>query len=144
MKLLTAFLCIVHVLFCSGSFAEGSEWVYYFTSPVSGDFFYDKSSIDYHSKDTFQITEKHTLNQNAIENGEMYLGEEYRKVDHCLILTELNCNMRSYRTLKHSGYSRDGEMVHDITIGAHTGWHSIPDKTALDVLHRQLCTSTDP
>ena len=141
LKLLIAFLCILDVLFCFGSFVEGSEWVYYFTSPGSGDFYYDKSSIDYHSKDTMKITEKHILNKHAIAKGEEYLGKKYRKVDHRIILTEVNCNLRSYRTLKHSGYSREGEMVHDINIGEHTGWYSIPKETALDALYKQICTS---
>lgn len=143
MKLLTALLCIMHLLFCIGSFAEGSEWVYYFTSPGSGDFYYDKSSIHYCSGDTLQITEKHILDKIAIQRGEAYLGEQYRNVDHRLILTEVNCNLRSYRTLKHSGYSPDGKMVHDITIGEPIEWNPIPGETALDALYKQVCESND-
>ena len=140
-KVLIAFLCILGILFCFGSLVEGAEWVYYFTSPGSGDFYYDKSNIASCSKDTIKITEKHILNKNAIEKGEAYLGERYRKVDHRLILTEVNCNQKLYRTLKHFGYSREGEIVHDINIGEQTEWYSIPEETALDVLHKQICTS---
>lgn len=141
------FVCFA-VLFLSVNSAMASDWKFIAKS-VTGNMYYDKSSIKEVSKNIISLYTKTVYNEYGGKNGFTLLkvmGKQPRNSDllsHELVLFEFDCVNEKYKVSSVSLFDKDGNVLHSLP-GVADKVEDIPPESFADRLKKIACHCAKP
>lgn len=130
------------------SIAQGN-WEYYgSTKDNYENFYYDKTSISYLTKDTVRVWTKTVVNneKSILETIKMREKHKlpikgYDKYKEIKFLTEIKCSTKEYRNITYIQYDTDG-IVLDSVGTDNPRWSFIIPDSEIALLHKTVCQKT--
>ena len=128
-------LAVIGVIFLWSAEVWAADWKLYYASKT-GLSYYDLGSITRSSTNTVKIWTKTVYSAETILDIVAKHGADFKEVNYCITLMELNCEDKKKRNLLENYYSEEGRplvMFRDLE------WEEIIPESIGNVLYREIC-----
>jgi hypothetical protein len=99
--------------------------------------YYDAKDITHPSENIVTVLQRWKYTDKGVIEMVKELGKKYENISQTIILNEINCSEKQFRTLSLNHYSKKGEVI--FSASQEGQWNYIVPNSRVEVLYKAVC-----